>query len=92
MLATVGAGERRAVRCRSSCFAGTGEIDDDGVAITWSPIDLAIDRRNDQLATEGRVTRGWPPPVAASQRSGWASNRCQTAAELAAVCVPLVML
>jgi len=53
VLATVGAGERRAVRCRSSCFAGTGEIDDDGVAITWSPIDLAIDRRERPTGDRG---------------------------------------
>ena len=53
MLATVGAGERRAVRCRSRCFAGTGEIDDDGVAITWSPIDLAIDRRERPTGDRG---------------------------------------
>ena len=41
------------MRCRSSCFAGTGEIDDDGVAITWSPIDLAIDRREQPTGDGG---------------------------------------
>jgi hypothetical protein len=41
------------VPCHADPAALPGEIDDDGVAITWSPIDLAIDRRERPTGDRG---------------------------------------